>query len=131
MPTTAPIPTRSDAPAGTVALVFTDIEGSTRLWDVMGADFQPVLALHDACLRAALAEHHGYEVKTEGDAFFAAFDTAAQALDFCLAAQQRLERAAWPAALVQHPEAAPCPRCTGSVYGWASTSARPSAPATH
>ena len=57
------------APTGTVTLVFTDIEGSTALWEHFGPDFQPMLDLHDAVLRSAIAAHDGYEVKTEGDAF--------------------------------------------------------------
>lgn len=104
---------RADAPAGTLALVFTDIEGSTRLWDAMGADFQPVLAQHDAHIRAAAAAHRGYEVKTEGDAFFLAFDTADDAIGFCLRAQQDLNAAVWPTGLDRHPDCAPQPGLQG------------------
>ena len=49
------------APTGTVTLVFTDIEGSTTLWEHLGPDFQPMLDLHDALMRSAIAGHDGYE----------------------------------------------------------------------
>jgi predicted ATPase/class 3 adenylate cyclase len=68
-------------PSGTVTLVFTDIEGSTRLLDSLGADgYRDALAEHRRALRAAFARHGGYEVDFEGDAFFYAFETAGEAV---------------------------------------------------
>ncbi|HRJ79057.1 MAG TPA: adenylate/guanylate cyclase domain-containing protein, partial [Planctomycetota bacterium] len=58
------------APTGNVTLVFTDIEGSTRLWERYGDAFKASLDAHNQIIRKALAAHSGYEVKTEGDAFF-------------------------------------------------------------
>ena len=62
----------SNAPTGIVTLVFTDIEGSTVLWEHLGKAFKPVLDLHNQIFREAIAEFGGYEVKTEGDAFMVA-----------------------------------------------------------
>jgi predicted ATPase/class 3 adenylate cyclase len=68
-------------PAGTVTLVFTDIEGSTRLLEELGTDaYREVLAVHREVVRAACARHAGYEVDYEGDAFFYAFASAQAAI---------------------------------------------------
>jgi class 3 adenylate cyclase len=64
-------------PAGTVTLVFTDIEGSTRLLHKLGADrYGEALAEHRRLLRDAFEANGGVEVDTQGDAFFVAFPTA-------------------------------------------------------
>ncbi|MGH2696497.1 MAG: adenylate/guanylate cyclase domain-containing protein, partial [Actinomycetota bacterium] len=81
-----------ELPTGTVTFLFTDIEGSTRLLQELGPDrFQGVQADHDAIVRAAIAEGAGVVVRTEGDAFFAAFSTAAEALRAAVSAQRRLD----------------------------------------
>jgi predicted ATPase len=68
---------RSNQPSGTVTLVFTDIEGSTRLLDELGvARYREALAEHRRIVRAACSRHSGYEVDYEGDAFFCAFSSA-------------------------------------------------------
>ena len=59
--------------SGTVTFLFTDIEGSTRLWEQHPEAMQPALARHDEILRAAIESHGGYVVKTTGDGFHAAF----------------------------------------------------------
>lgn len=87
------------APVGTVTLVFTDIEGSTALWEHVGPSFKAVLDLHNRIFRSNFAEFGGYEVKTEGDAFMVAFHDAASAVAMCIAVQQKLHDASWPAAL--------------------------------
>jgi class 3 adenylate cyclase/WD40 repeat protein len=87
------------APVGRVALVFTDVEGSTVLWERQPDLARAALALHDACLRDLAARHAGYEVKTEGDAFMLAFADPISALRWCLDAQQALASLAWPPAL--------------------------------
>ncbi|NUN48326.1 MAG: tetratricopeptide repeat protein, partial [Candidatus Brocadiae bacterium] len=84
-------------PRGTVALAFTDIEGSTRLWERLGDRFAPVLARHHALLREALGAAGGHEVKTEGDAFMVAFSSAADAVRFAFLSQEALARERWPA----------------------------------
>jgi predicted ATPase/class 3 adenylate cyclase len=68
-------------PAGTVTLVFTDIEGSTRLLEELGTDaYRDALAEHRQVVREACARHQGYEVDYEGDAFFYAFASARAAV---------------------------------------------------
>ena len=71
----------SDLPAGTVTLLFTDIEGSTKLLDELGAEgYRDALGEHRRLLREAFARHRGYEVDYEGDAFFVAFERAGEAV---------------------------------------------------
>jgi len=67
-------------PAGRVTLVFTDIEGSTRLLQELGEDYAEALVGHRRLLREAFARHDGIEVDTQGDAFFVAFERADDAL---------------------------------------------------
>ncbi|HLX31172.1 MAG TPA: adenylate/guanylate cyclase domain-containing protein [Gaiellaceae bacterium] len=70
-----------DQPVGTVTLVFTDIEGSTRLLHKLGQDaYREALAEHRRIVREAFAAHSGYEVDYEGDSFFFAFRSASDAL---------------------------------------------------
>jgi len=90
------------APTGLLTLVFTDVKGASRLWELMGPSFKDILGRHDRILRAALHQHGGYEVKTEGDAFMLAFAQAPDAVRFCLEVQEQLHQAAWPPALGTH-----------------------------
>jgi predicted ATPase/Tfp pilus assembly protein PilF len=70
-----------DLPAGTVTLLFTDIEGSTRLIEELGEEgYVQALAEHRRLLRAAFSEHGGVEVDTQGDAFLYAFSDPREAL---------------------------------------------------
>ena len=77
-------------PAGTVTLVFTDIEGSTRLLDEVGVNrYREALAEHRRIVREALA--HGYEVDYAGDAFFYSFSSAQAAVEAVRAAMGGLQ----------------------------------------
>ena len=79
-------------PSGTVTLVFTDIEGSTKLLEELGVDaYREALAEHRRVVREACARHLGYEVDYEGDAFFYAFATAQQAVSAVSEAMVGLE----------------------------------------
>lgn len=79
------------APDGTVTIMFTDIEGSTALNVALGDDrWMALLAEHNRLIRACLAEHRGFEVKTEGDAFMAAFRSARDALRCARAIQEAI-----------------------------------------
>jgi hypothetical protein len=70
-----------EQPSGRVTLVFTDIEGSTRLLSELGQDrYLEVLARHRDVVRAAFGRFGGYEVDYEGDAFFYAFASAGEAV---------------------------------------------------
>src|SRR5207244_8038464 len=84
-----------DPPTGTVTFLFTDIEGSTRLWEQYPEAMKAALARHDEILRDAIESHHGDVVKTTGDGFHAVFQTAADALKAALAAQLQLHRELW------------------------------------
>ncbi len=88
----------ADLPTGTVTLLFTDIEGSTRLWEAHASAMRAALARHDALLRHCIADHDGHIFKTGGDAFCAAFHTASDALAAALDAQRALHREPWPEA---------------------------------
>ena len=82
----------SELPHGTVTFLFTDIEGSTRLLDELGAEaYGAALAEHRRVLREAFERYGGVEVDTQGDAFFVAFPTAPGALDAAREAQHELE----------------------------------------
>src|SRR5438128_7075965 len=70
----------SGLPTGVVTLLFTDVEGSTRLLHELGVDYGEALQEHRRRLRAAFAEHEGVEVDTQGDAFFVVFARASNAV---------------------------------------------------
>jgi predicted ATPase len=79
-----------DLPTGTVTLLFTDIEGSTRLLNEFADQYADILAEHRRVLREAFSSHHGIEVDTQGDAFFYVFSSAKQALSAAAEAQAAL-----------------------------------------
>ncbi len=83
-------------PSGTVTLLFSDIEGSTRLWEQSPTAMAEALERHDQLLRMAMDEHHGYVFKTIGDAFCVAFEVCHDALRAALATQHSLMRESWP-----------------------------------
>ena len=83
-------------PAGTLTFLVTDVEGSTRLWQDHAAAMAPALARHDALLRNAIEARRGTVFKTAGDAFFAVFDNAPDALCAALDAQRALQSERWP-----------------------------------
>jgi class 3 adenylate cyclase/tetratricopeptide (TPR) repeat protein len=82
-------------PSGTVTFLFTDIEGSTKLWEQNPNAMRPALARHDVLLRDAIENSHGYVFKTVGDAFCAAFGTAPDALAGAVSAQMALAAEPW------------------------------------
>jgi predicted ATPase/class 3 adenylate cyclase len=74
-----------------LTFLFTDIEGSTRLWDQHPEAMRGALARHDELVWGAIERHHGRGFKTTGDAFCAAFETAADGLVAALAVQRALQ----------------------------------------
>jgi len=83
-------------PTGTIAFVFTDIEGSTALAQRLAGDrWSALLARHRDLIRAAVAAHGGVEVKTEGDGFFVAFERTADAVAATVDAQRALATEPW------------------------------------
>jgi predicted ATPase/class 3 adenylate cyclase len=85
-----------DLPRGTVTFLFTDIEGSTRLWHAHGDTMPAAYARHDTILRAAVFAHGGIVYKTIGDAFQIAFPNAAAGVGAALDAQRALQAEPWP-----------------------------------
>ena len=83
-------------PAGTVTLLFTDIEGSTSHLRELGEGYADVLTTHRRLLREAFARHHGSEIDNQGDAFFVAFASARDAVRAALAAQLARAAERWP-----------------------------------
>jgi len=80
-----------------VTFLFTDIEGSTRLERTVGSsDWATIVARHDRLLREAIESNGGVVVKTEGDAFFAAFDRPDAATRAAVVAQRGLAAEPWP-----------------------------------
>jgi YVTN family beta-propeller protein len=83
-------------PSGTVTMLFTDIEGSTLLVRQLGERYEELLTIHRRLLRAAAEHAGGYEVDTQGDAFFFVFPRAKNAVLAATAAQLALAEATWP-----------------------------------
>ena len=83
-------------PSGTITLLFTDVEGSTRLWEAEPDLMAQALRRHDEILRDAIGQVGGYVFKTVGDAFCAAFSTAQAALTAALRGQRDLAAESWP-----------------------------------
>eukprot|EP00906_Rhabdomonas_costata_P030346 RCo042882 len=93
------------APVGLIALVFTDIQDSTRLWDQQTTAMKTALNLHNTLMRELIVQCKGYEVKTEGDAFMVTFQEPEDALRWCVKAQLALLDVKWPSELRNQPSA--------------------------
>jgi len=87
--------TPPDLPTGTVTFLFTDLEGSTRLWEAFPDAMGDALARHDEILRDAVHRHQGAIVKTTGDGLHAAFTSARAGIDAALDAQLVLQGTDW------------------------------------
>src|SRR5215213_415801 len=83
-------------PSGLVTFLFTDIEGSTSLWERDRTTMRVALERHNAILAAAIRAHGGYHFKTIGDAFQAAFADPVAAVAACVDAQRALDAEPWP-----------------------------------
>src|SRR4051812_32923834 len=83
-------------PAETPTLLFTDIEGSTPLFERVGQIFLKALELHHALIRCAIEERGGFVFRDTGDGLIAAFDDANAGVKAAIAAQQALQDASWP-----------------------------------
>jgi class 3 adenylate cyclase len=79
----------SPIPSGTVTLLFTDVEGSTRLWETEPELMAVALRRHDKIMQAAIESAGGYVFMTVGDAFCAAFCTPRAAVEATLSASRR------------------------------------------
>jgi len=86
-----------ELPTGTVTLLFTDVEGSTKLLQALGRErYVEALDAHRRLLREACADHGGVEVEMQGDSFHFAFASARQAVDAAAAAQRAHAGHPWP-----------------------------------
>ena len=81
--------------AGTVTFLFTDLEGSTRLWEDFPDAMQDALARHDALLRDAILAGNGRIVKMRGDGVHAVFGSAHDALGAAAGAQRAISAEPW------------------------------------
>jgi len=82
-------------PAKTITFLFTDIEGSTKLWQQHPETMNEALCRHNALLNESISAHSGNVFKIIGDAFCAAFSTANDGLDAALEAQRCLATQKW------------------------------------
>ena len=83
-------------PAGTVTFLFTDIEGSTRLWESATDSMRLALERHDSILRSVIEDNLGYVFATGGDGFAVAFSRVGEALATAEAAQAMFRAESWP-----------------------------------
>src|SRR5712691_8497884 len=79
----------------TLTFLFTDIGGSTRLWEQYRQPMKEALERHDAILREAVESSKGQVVKTTGDGLMAVFGSAVEGVSACLKAQHDLACASW------------------------------------
>ena len=84
-------------PTGTVTFLFTDVEGSTRLWEQHPVGMPEAMRLHDAVVGESIEVAGGSVFTTAGDQFCAAFSAPGDALRAALSAQRALRAAEWPA----------------------------------
>ena len=85
-----------ELPRGTVTLLFTDIEGSTRLEREFRERYGEVLGHHQRLLRRAFERYGGREIDTQGDSFFVVFPRASDAVSAAVEAQRALVSQPWP-----------------------------------
>jgi predicted ATPase/class 3 adenylate cyclase len=88
------------APSGTVTFLFTDIEGSTALWEAEPEAMRVAVARHDDVLRSAIEAHVGYHFSSAGDGVAAAFQRAGDAVAAAVSAQRALAAEPWPEGVV-------------------------------
>src|SRR5438874_346494 len=84
-----------DLPSGTVTFLFTDIQGSTQLWEHHPDAMRCALARHDSLLTTAIQNHGGCIFKTVGDGFCVVFSSAIDALMAAVDAQRALQAESW------------------------------------
>ncbi|MDQ2942295.1 MAG: adenylate/guanylate cyclase domain-containing protein, partial [Candidatus Dormibacteraeota bacterium] len=96
------MPTVGNLPSGTVTFMLTDIEGSTRLWELRTAAMDTALERHNAILDEVFSAAEGFVVTSrgEGDSVFAVFQKARQAVGAAVEAQRLLRKEPWPEGIV-------------------------------
>ncbi|HSJ71617.1 MAG TPA: adenylate/guanylate cyclase domain-containing protein [Acidimicrobiia bacterium] len=83
-------------PTGTITFLFTDMEGSTRLWDEFPDVMSAVIARHDELLGHTAADHGGYVFSRAGDGWGVAFGSSSEAVEAALDIQRRITDEPWP-----------------------------------
>ncbi|MCI0830783.1 MAG: tetratricopeptide repeat protein, partial [Chloroflexi bacterium] len=88
----------SELPTGLITYLFTDVQGSTPLWQQHPQEMRDVMARHDLLVTSAVDENGGMVVRPrgEGDSIFAVFQRATDAVSAACSAQQTLQREVWP-----------------------------------
>ena len=81
----------SKLPTGTVTFLFTDIEGSTKLWEKHPEAMKAALAKHDLILKETIESNHGHVIKTTGDGVHAVFTTALDGVNTSIAVQRKIQ----------------------------------------
>ena len=84
-----------ELPTGTVTFLFTDLEGSTRLWEQHPEAMKGAVARHDAVLSQVVADYRGHVVKSTGDGLHAVFATAEDCVVAAVAGQRALTAESW------------------------------------
>ena len=82
-------------PTGVISFLFTDVEGSTRLWETYPDEMRAALEVHDRIAREAIEAHRGYVFSTAGDAFAVAFGGPSDAVEAGIEIHQRLMSQPW------------------------------------
>eukprot|EP00560_Eucampia_antarctica_P009171 CAMPEP_0197827728 /NCGR_PEP_ID=MMETSP1437-20131217/4454_1 /TAXON_ID=49252 ORGANISM="Eucampia antarctica, Strain CCMP1452" /NCGR_SAMPLE_ID=MMETSP1437 /ASSEMBLY_ACC=CAM_ASM_001096 /LENGTH=463 /DNA_ID=CAMNT_0043428703 /DNA_START=521 /DNA_END=1912 /DNA_ORIENTATION=+ len=96
----------TEVPEGDVTIVFTDVQGSTSMWEANHVAMKEALDLHDSIVRKCYSNLNGYEITTEGDAFQLAFKHPLDAFKFAMRCQIDLYRANWSSEILSLKEAA-------------------------
>jgi class 3 adenylate cyclase len=91
----------SNFPSGTVTFLFTDIEDSTKLWELHPQEMVAAQARHDQIMREAIESNNGYIFQVIGDAFCAAFHTAGDAIRAAVKCQMDLQAEEWERAQIR------------------------------
>jgi class 3 adenylate cyclase len=86
-------------PQGTVTFLFTDVEGSTELLRALGTEYGRIRTEHGRLIEDACVANAGQIIDTQGDAYFVAFDRAADAVTAAVSVQRTLEAVEWPGGL--------------------------------
>jgi predicted ATPase/class 3 adenylate cyclase len=111
----------SDGQLPIFTVLFTDIEGSTRMWEEHPDGMHVALTRHDEILRLAIEGNGGYVFRTKGDSFCATFGRAGDALSAVLVAQQQLGSEPWPDPVVIRVRmglhSGPCIERDGDFFG--------------
>jgi class 3 adenylate cyclase len=88
--------TLKGGPTGDITIVFTDVMGSTALWEHNVQMMGDSISIHNNLIRTLIEKYNGYEVKTEGDAFMCSFKNVRDAVSFSISSQMKLLDQPWP-----------------------------------